>query len=82
MTSQDGSESEKLTDLPWSQPPDLGEKPDGAEFGFEEELRKGKGPFVECSFDELREKVVGGDTYTVATPEFERLAPPSIVESL
>jgi len=68
--------------LPWMEPPRLAKKPDGMVFGYMVDNKKNDGAIRECSFDELRDHVIGGDTRAVAVPEFERLAPPSIVEDL
>ena len=76
-------DDENKTDLPWSEPPELSEKPAGMRYGYVAvDPRERKPVLYECTREELPDKVASGDAVEVVVPEFERLAPPSIVESL
>lgn len=69
--------------LPWSDPPALARKPPGLEYGYISLERGSREPVLhQCRLDELEEKVASGEALEVIVPEFDRLAPPSIVEPL
>jgi membrane associated rhomboid family serine protease len=70
-------------ELPWSAPPALAEKPHGMKYGYVAMDAQQRKPVLnECELRDLEEKVSSGEALEVVVPEFENLAPPSIVESL
>ena len=75
-------ETEKNTGkLPWSQAPALPEKPPGMAYGYVT-VENRKATLHEATKEQVEEKVATGEAMEVVVPEFERIAPPSIVEDL
>lgn len=82
--SSESQDERKIREgLPWSAPPPLADKPHGMRFGYVSMDAQQRKPVLnECEFQELEAKVTSGEALEVVVPEFEQLAPPSIVRSL
>ena len=68
-------------DVPWAEAPQLVPKPEGMQYGYV--ALEGTRPVLhECTQEQLEERVASGEAVEVVVPEFDGIAPPSIVEEL